>query len=488
MENEQSQSVQGIKKAPIVAILLAGAFVAILNQTLMNTAIPKIMNDLEISLNKAQWLTTVFMLVNGVMIPVTAFLIERFSTRRLFLTAMGVFAAGTLISGLAHNFPFLMVGRVVQAGGAGIMLPLMMTVFLTIFPFEKRGTAMGMTGLVIAFAPAIGPTLSGWLVEHYSWRVLFFVILPIAVIDWIIAYFAMKNVTKLTYPKVDFLSIILSSLGFGGLLYGFSRAGTSGWDSNEVLTSLVIGGVALIVFIWRQLLLKSPMLEFRVFKYKIFTLTTVIGMIVFMAMIGAELLLPQYMQNMRNYTPLESGLLLLPGAIVMGLMSPISGRIFDKIGARWLAVTGLGIVAATTYLFTNLAISTSFTYIMIVYAVRMFGLSLVMMPVTTAGLNQLPQRLIAHGTAMNNTMRQVAGSVGTALLVTIMTNSAQDAKHEMLSNPMIHGINVAFMVAAGIAFLGLVLSFFIKQTKRAEEDEGAEKRRREGAKQAVTES
>ncbi|HET7615491.1 MAG TPA: MFS transporter, partial [Bacillales bacterium] len=234
----KSSSVQNINKTPIVAVLLAGAFVAILNQTLLNTAIPKIMSDLDISAATAQWLTTVFMLTNGVMIPITAFLIERFSTRKLFLTAMSLFAAGTLIAAMAPSFPYLLTARIVQASGAGIMLPLMQTVFLTIFPREKRGAAMGMVGLVIAFAPAIGPTLSGWLVQNYSWRVLFYVILPIAIIDIFLAYFVMKNVTKLTYPKVDIFSIILSSFGFGGLLYGFSSAGQSGWDSTKVLISL----------------------------------------------------------------------------------------------------------------------------------------------------------------------------------------------------------------------------------------------------------
>jgi EmrB/QacA subfamily drug resistance transporter len=358
-------------------------------------------------------------------------------------------------------------------------------VFLTIFPREKRGAAMGMVGLVIAFAPAIGPTLSGWLVQNYSWRVLFYVILPIAIIDIFLAYFVMKNVTKLTYPKVDIFSIILSSFGFGGLLYGFSSAGQSGWDSTKVLISLGVGAVALLFFVLRQLRLKKPVLEFRVFKYGVFALTTVTGMIVFMTMISGELLLPIYMQNMRGYSPLESGLLLLPGAVLMGIMSPISGRLFDKIGARWLAVAGMAIIAAATYEFTNLTASTSFTYLIIIYAIRMFGMALVMMPITTEGLNQLPNRLIPHGTAMNNTMRQVAASIGTALLVTVMTNTTKNRMHDLASaggetarvpkqqmmEAAIHGLNVSFLVATGFALLGFILSFFIKRAKFVDEEE-----------------
>ncbi len=190
-----------MNKLPVVAVLLAGAFLAILNQTLLATAIPPIMEDLHLTENTAQWLTTIFMLVNGIMIPITAFLIETFTTRRLFLTAMSIFAVGTLICAISPNFSLLMTGRVVQAAGAGIMLPLMMTIFLLIFPVERRGTAMGTVGLIISFAPAIGPTLSGWIVEQYPWRALFYIILPLAIIDIIISYFVLKNVTERTFPK-----------------------------------------------------------------------------------------------------------------------------------------------------------------------------------------------------------------------------------------------------------------------------------------------
>ncbi|WP_085523754.1 DHA2 family efflux MFS transporter permease subunit [Tuberibacillus sp. Marseille-P3662] len=470
MANEQSSSHQNLNKPVIIAVILAGAFVVILNQTLLNTAIPKIMADLSVSANTAQWLTTGFMLTNGVMIPVTAFLIQKFSTRQLFITAMSLFATGTLIAAFAPSFPLLLIARIVQAAGAGIMIPLMQTVFLLIFPVEKRGAAMGMVGLVIAFAPAIGPTLSGWIVESHSWRVLFYMILPIALLDIIFATFALKNVTKLTYPKIDIVSIILSSLGFGSLLYGFSSAGNNGWSSTEVIIALIVGVITLGLFIWRQLTIQTPMLEFRVFKNKIFALTVLIGMIVMVSMIGVELLLPLYMQNARGYSPLESGLLLLPGAVVMGIMSPITGRVFDKIGARPLAIIGLAVVSIMTFLFSNMTASTTYTTMMIIYAIRMFGISLVMMPVMTAGLNQLPDQLIPHGTAMNNTMRQVAASIGTATLVTVMTNNTKDAVQEHLSHPMIHGVSVAFMVAACLALFALILSFFIKPMKTSKED------------------
>jgi len=454
-----SEPQEDFNKIPLLIVLLSGAFTAILNQTFLATALPHIMRDLNVEANVVQWLQSIFMLVNGIMIPITAFLIERFTTRRLFLTALGLFGLGTLICAVSPNFPLLMVGRIFQASGAGIIMPLMQTILFLIFPFEKRGTAMGMFGLVIAFGPAIGPTLSGWLLEHFPWRSLFYVILPIIIIDIILAYFVLKNVTEQKHPRFDVLSIILSTLGFGGLLYGFSMAGSTGWGSGQVILALIIGAISLVWFIFRQLRLEQPILQFRVFKYKVFAITTVLGMLVFIAMIGGAIILPILMQNMLGFTALETGLMLLPGAVIMGVMNPITGILFDKFGARWLAIIGISLVAITTFMFTNLTAQTTFTYLAVVNSVRMLGVAMSMMPVTTAGLNQLPKHLIPHGTAMNNTMRQVAGAVGTAMLVTIMTGSALPAQGV---NGLIHGVNTAFTVAGITAIVGVILAFFIK--------------------------
>ncbi|WP_226536157.1 DHA2 family efflux MFS transporter permease subunit [Fictibacillus halophilus] len=464
------EATQNYKQSTIVTLLLAGTFIAILNQTLMITAIPPIMDEMNITANSAQWLTTVFMLVNGIMIPVSAFLLERFTTRQLFLSAMSVFAFGTLVAGLAPNFEMLLLGRVIQSSGAGVMLPLMQTVFLMIFPVNKRGSAMGLVGLVISFAPAIGPALSGWVTSHYSWRLLFFIILPIALIDIIVAYFALKNVTETAKTRVDVLSIILSSFGFGGLLYGFTCAGNLGWTAPSTLLWLGIGVVALILFITRQLRLKHPMLEFRVFANSVFPLTVAIGMITFMGLIGAETIIPLFMQNMRDFTAFEAGLALLPGALITGLLSPITGRLFDKFGARWLAFTGLTIITGSSFAFATLGPSTSFTFITVMYSIRMLGLGMVMMPVATAGLNRLPKRLIPHGAAMDNTMKMIAASVGTAILVTVMTTVAGNAKaNPEISYPDMHGANMAFIVVSVLSLVALIISFFIKNEKAEEE-------------------
>lgn len=444
------------KRIPLFIVLLSGAFITILNQTLLGTALPPIMKDLQVSESTVQWLQSIFMLVNGIMIPVTAFLIERFTSRQLFLTAMSIFAVGTLLCAVGIDFSMLLIGRVLQAAGAGIMMPLMQTILFLTFPKEKRGTAMGLFGLVIAFAPAIGPTLSGILVEHLSWRSVFYVVFPIAIIIIIASIFLLKNVTETTHPKLDIASVILSTLGFGGLLYSFSSVGEAGWTSVQFIAPLVVGIVSLVIFIRRQLNLKEPMLEFRVFSYSIYTLGTVLSMFVFGVLIATNIILPLYMQNMLQYSALKSGLVLLPGAIIMGMMNPITGYLFDKFGGKWLARIGLFVLVVSTLPFTMLTEHTTFTYLATSNALRMVSIAMVMMPMTTLAINQLPNDLIAHGTAMNNTFRQMAGAIGTAVFITIMSVSAipQDG-----ITGIIHGVNVTFIIATVISAIGLLLSF-----------------------------
>jgi len=451
----------------VMAVLLVGAFVIILNQTLLNTALPAFMADFGITANAAQWVTTLFMLVNGIMIPATAFLIQKFTTRTMFFAAMGVFALGTVICAIAPVYPVLLLGRVVQAASGGMIMPLMQTILFAIFPIHRRGTAMGTFGLVISFAPAIGPTLSGFIVDHWSWRVLFVMMLPIALGALVFAHLTLRNVTEQTDPRLDMLSLILSTFGFGGLLFGFSTAGSSGWASAQVIAPLVVGALALVWFVRRQLRIPEPLLELRVLRNAMFTLGTVLGMLVFMAMIGGMLMIPLFMQNMSDFSAMESGLVLLPGAVVMGVMSPVTGRIFDRFGARALAVVGFALLATMSLLLARLTPDTTFTYIAIVNAVRMLGTAMVIMPVTTAALNQLPQRMIPHGSAVNNTLRQIAASVGTAVLVTVMTVAALDpAEHGV--GGAIHGVNVAFDVSAAIAALGLIGAFFLRDSRPAD--------------------
>lgn len=451
----------------LVAVLLLGAFMAVFNQTIMLTATPHLMVEFSLTENSAQWVTTIFMLINGIMIPISAFLMETFTSRKLYLFSMVTFIIGTIISAVSLNFPMLMVGRVVQAVGAGIIFPLMMTIFMLVFPLRRRGFAMGIAGLVISFAPALGPALSGWMIEYLTWRSVFFVVIPIAIIDLLAAHFFMRNIIELKHPKVDVLSIIFSTLGFGGLLYGFSSLGNYGWDHVAVYSSIIIGIISLFLFITRQLKLKQPILEFRVFQHKIFSITIVISMVSLTVLIASESILPIYMQVMADFNAIEAGLVILPGALLAGLLSPIIGRIFDAVGARWLIISGLFIVTTTTLLFTNLTPETSLKYLILVFAIRMIGISMAMMPSTTAGINVLPNHLIPHGTAMMNTMRQVSASIGTGIFITIMTLSARDPEIFGVEG-LIHGVNISFYAMTALTAVAFILSFFVKKQRERE--------------------
>ncbi|KAA8997136.1 DHA2 family efflux MFS transporter permease subunit [Paenibacillus spiritus] len=484
MTAKTASAVSHIRRGPLMAALIIGAFVATLNQTLMNVALPKMMEDLNIQANTAQWLTTGFMLVNGVLIPISAYLVEKFTTRFLFMAAMILFSLGTLVCATGTGFEMVMIGRLIQAAGAGILMPLMNIIFLMIFPIEERGKAMGMMAIAMIFAPAVGPTLSGWVVQNYSWRVLFYIVLPLALVATFMGAKFMQNVTEKTSPKLDKLGIIFSTLGFGGLLYGFSDAGTDGWNNRTVIVSLIVGVIGLILLVWREMTAEKPMLEFRIFRYNMYTLTTIINIVVTMAMYSAMILLPLYLQQVRGFTPMRSGLLLLPGAILMGIMSPITGIIFDKIGARWLSVLGLAITVATTWEFSQITQTTSYTHLILIYSARMFGMSMLMMPITTAGLNQLPQRLNSHGTAMSNTLRTVSGALGMALFVSLFTSRSKDLVTEALvsgavsktdkvgmlkvtNDAMVNGITYSFHIATWVAVVAFVLAFFIRKTSPA---------------------
>lgn len=469
-----------VKKGPLLFIMILGAFITVLNQTIMSVAIPELITAFNIAATTAQWLTTGYMLVNGVFIPLTAYLMQRFTTRELFLSAMLAFLVGSILSSVAPGFELLLIGRLVQAAGAGIIMPLLMNVVLAIFPEEKRGGAMGIIGVAIIFAPAVGPTYAGYMLDHYTWRSLFTVIIPFAALVILLAFFYLKNVTERAYPKLDVTGMILSTAGFGTLLYGFSRAGAVGWSKAEVILTLSIGVIALVGFTITQLRSSSPLLELRAFRYNMFTLTTIINIVVTVVMYADMMLLPIYLQNMRHYSALDAGILMLPGALLMGLMMPVAGRLFDRFGAKWLSVIGIAITIVTTISFTSLTASTSYTSLLLLSTGRRFGMALFLMPITTAGLNQLPVSLHAHGTAISNTVKQVSGAIGTALLVTILTNRAQthaislaaegvinDRAH-LLQQASIAGMNDAYFAVILFGIIGFLMSFFIQRTKQVD--------------------
>ncbi len=447
---------------PAIAMMMIGAFIAVLNQTLMTTVIPKIMEEFRLTSGTAQWLTTIFMLVNGIMIPITAYLTQRFSLRRLFFTAMLLFVVGSLLCMLAPNFTLLLVGRAIQAMGAGILMPLTQMFLFLVFPLEKRGMAMGLFGLVIGFAPAIGPTAAGWFVTAFDWRYLFLIILIISVIDLLFGYFKMMNLTELSKTKLDILSVILSTVGFGGLLFGFSSASQFGWGNPIIYLTLLVAVVTLVTFVMRQLKLETPMLEIRVFQYRAFTIPISLVILMFLIFIGTLTILPIYMQTMRGLTPLQSGLILLPGGLVMGLLSPVTGKLYDIIGGRILAVSGMTLIFIGTLLLSFLNAESSITYIVLSFLVMMLGNSGIMVPMTTEALNALPRKLIPHGTAMNNTLRQISAAIGTGLLVTLLTQLAMGHGGSTVTSH-IFGLQWTYKVVAFLSLIGTLIALRVSK-------------------------
>lgn len=490
MEQEQI-----LKKPPylMIVILFIGAFIAFLNNTLLNVALPTMMKDLDVTYATIQWLATGYMLVSGVLIPASAYFITRYNTRPLFIVATVIFTVGTGFAAFAPNFPVLLIGRMLQAVGASFMSPLLMNVMLISFPVKKRGAAMGVFGLVMIAAPAIGPTLSGYIVEHYDWRMLFTMILPFAILSLLLSIWKLKNVLPTKRISLDYFSLVLSTIGFGGILYGFSTVGNKGWSDPIVLITLAVGLIGVVAFVIRQLKLETPVLSMEIFKSPLFALSAIINAVIAMALMGGMILTPAYVQNVRGITPMDSGLMMLPGALVMAFMSPITGKLFDKFGPRVLATLGLIITAITTYELSLLELDTSITFIVIIYSLRMLGLSLAMMPIMTNGLNSLPLRLNPHGTAANNTIQQVAGSIGTAILIAVMQNRAESAGEKLFQEELVkakidpsqiteqqiaqikgmiagpaalEGIQISFLVATIFTAIAFVLSIFLKRAIR----------------------
>ncbi len=466
-------------KTLLIITLLLGSFVSILNSTILSTALPHIMQYFSITASTVQWLTTAFLLVNAIMIPLTALLIEKFSTKKLFMFSMLIFGVGTLVCAFSSSFNVLLVGRIIQAAGAGIMMPLINTVFLFIFPPEKRGFAMGLYGLVASFAPAIGPTLAGLIIDQWDWHFLFYMLIPVLILDIIFVFFFMKDVIPLKNPKIDLLSIVLSTIGFGSMLYGLSSAGNKGWSDIGVITTIIAGAAISALFVWRQIAMEKPMLEMRVFKSNTFSLTTIIVSILNIASVGATVIIPIFLQNVLGKSAFTSGLVLLPGALLMAAAMIVSGRLHDKYGAKKLAIPGIILLIIATLPFTNLSKSASVAYITVSYAIRFVGIALAIMPLQAAGVNSLPNKLLPHATAVVNMAKQLAASLGTAVLITAMSNiAASNAPDKALastnlalyeagtSDAIIKGINTTFVLVSAIILVSLVLSFFLKNKQK----------------------
>ncbi|MFC6354995.1 DHA2 family efflux MFS transporter permease subunit [Luethyella okanaganae] len=469
----------GRRNTRVIWLLLAATFVVILNETIMGVALPKLMTDLRIDAGTAQWLSTAFMLTMAVVIPITGYLLERFDTRPIFIAAMSLFSLGTLIAALAPGFEILLLGRIVQASGTAIMVPLLMTTLMTLVAPAERGKTMGNVSIVISVAPAIGPTISGFILDTLSWRWMFWIVLPIAVAMLVIGIRHVENVTEPQKVPIDVLSVVLSAFGFGGLVYGLSRVGEAvgtgpGAPSAgiQMWIALGVGAVALASFIVRQLLLQRrdvALLDLRTFNSPIFTVAVSMMAVSMMALFGTIILLPIYLQNVLHMDPVRVGLLLLPGGLIMGLLAPFVGRIYDKRGPRVLLIPGSIIVSTVLWSLTLVNATTSPFFMLAAHIVLSLGLALMFTPLFSAGLGAVQPQLYSHGSAIVGTVQQVAGAAGTALFITIMTAqtgvlTVSGASPEVA---LADGVRMAFLAGAIISLLAIIGAVFIRKPSDA---------------------
>ncbi|MHA3723218.1 DHA2 family efflux MFS transporter permease subunit [Leucobacter sp. HY1910] len=451
-------------------VLLISTFVVILNETVMGVALPKLMTDLEVSAVAGQWLTTAFLLTMSVVIPITGMLIQRVKTRTLFMVAMALFTAGTLIAATAPGFEVLLVGRVVQAGGTAIMMPLLMTTVVTLVPEGQRGRLMGRIAIVISVAPALGPTLSGLILQTLSWRWLFIMMLPFALAALAFGIARMPNVGERSHAPIDAVSVVLSVLAFGGLVYGLSLVGdaANGAAVMPPWVPVAVGVVTLALFVWRQLVLQRgdrALLDLRTFKSHPFTLSVILFVFSSIALFGSLILLPIYVQSVLGYNTLQTGLLMLPGGLLMGLLGPFVGRLVDSKGAQFVLIPGTLITALALWsmgLFTD---TTPLAQVLGTHLGLSLGLAGVFTPLFTVSLGSLDTKLASHGSALISTAQQVAGAAGTALFVTVMTLvSVQAAGSPQAVDPhdLAAGTRAAFLLGGAVSTIGFVLAFFVQ--------------------------
>ncbi|ARU60366.1 MFS transporter [Tumebacillus avium] len=457
----------------ILGSLLICGFVGFFSETALNVAISNLMDVFHIEAATAQWLTTGFLLTLGILMPVSGLLLQRFSTRQLFTGSLVSLIVGTFVAALSVNFEMLMVARVLQALGMGLLLPLMFNTILVIFPPEKRGEAMGFVGLVIMFAPATGPTVAGILIEYLSWQYIFWLSLPFLVIGLLVGLKYLENVTEVTKPRIDLLSVILSTIGFGGVVFGFSKAGegTGGWGSAVVLISIGAGLIALVLFTLRQIWMRDPMMNLGVFKFPMYIVGLLMVLSCMLIMMSSMIILPMFLQNGLKMSAFTTGLILLPGSVLNGILSPRMGRLFDRYGPKWLVIPGLAIVAVMMWSFSFISPASSIALIVALHIGIMIGISMVWMPAQTNGLNQLPPELYPHGTAVMNTLQQVAGAIGTAVAVSLLMGGTEQYLRESaaptapaeLSNAMTFGSHHVFLFAMLVTIISLVIAFFIRR-------------------------
>ncbi|MGP3960901.1 MDR family MFS transporter [Nonomuraea sp. 3N208] len=448
----------------VIRLLVLATFVVILNETIMINAIPRLMGALNITEQTAQWLSTAFMLTMAAVIPITGWFLQRVSTRSAYTTAMGLFLLGTALAAVAPTFELLLGARIIQASGTAVMMPLLMTTLMQVVPEEDRGRVMGNVTLAISVAPAMGPAVSGVILQFGSWRLLFAVVFPIAaVITWR-GLKQLKNVGEPQFSTIDWLSVMTAAAGFGGLVYGLSRF--EGGDVGVAATIVAAGLVAIAVFVVRQMSLQKrgvPLMDLRTLRNRTYTVALILMSVAFMSMLGSMILLPLYLQNVRGLSALETGLLVMPGGLAMGLLGPTVGRLFDKFGGRVLVIPGaIGIMLALTG-FTQVTMTMPYWQLLGLHALMMVSLAATFTPVFTLGLGAVPRHLYSHGSSILSTLQQVSAAFGTALVITVMSARADALTAAGVTGAVanLDGMRLAFIIGAVLSVAVVITALLL---------------------------
>ena len=466
-ENKQITSKKTMNPKAILAVLVFSAFLALFNETVLNVALNILMKDLNVTAATVQWLVTAYMIVVSIMVPVTAFLIQTYEIKKLYLTAMGILLLGTACGACSVTFPMLLGSRMLQALGTGMMIPIMMNTVLHVTPQERRGSAMGICVCAIQLGPALGPTFAGTALQFFNWHALFIILLPLIIIAMIAGAIYLVDVATLTRPKLDIASVVLSTVGFGAVIYGLSSFTGSG-DKRILMAIFAIGMVSLLVFVKRQLALNEPMLEMRTFKYPFFSIGIGLVMISMMSIFTMNVMLPMFLQGALGKTTFVSAMVLLPATLMNGAITLLSGKIYDKLGAKVLIPAGFTMILAALLILSRATVDTSLSAIVITYVVLCIGVGCAMSPSQTNALNQLPKSAYPHGVAILNTLQQISAAMGSSLFIGILAASEMKALRNSATEQgaVAAGFSTSVLAIAALIFVGLLLSFALVLEKK----------------------
>jgi len=469
------------RNGALITVLLAGMFVNLLNVSVINVMLPSIIAQFQIGTGTAGWLTTGFLLATGIVIAWSPWLTKRYQYKTLVIAAMAALVIGSAVCAWAPSFAVLLAGRLVQAIGYGILLPLSMIIVLAITPPDKLGVNMGVIGMGMMLAPAIGPTLAGISIDYLGWRGLFAVMAIIGVLVLVACFPIFRYHNPTTAIPLDAAGVVLVSAGLCALLYGVNQAGNGGWGQPLVLACLAGGLVLLAVFCLVERHSSHPLLNLRVFRDANFSVTVAVTMVLQMAFYGGLILMPLFFENVMGYNGVKTGLLLLPGSALIGVGGIFSGKLYDRFGIKPLAIAGTAVMTAAACLLARLTPGSSYVYALLSYALFALGVTAVTTPITTAAFAKTTPELHADAATVQNMLRQVAGAIGTGTIVTTMTSSASSYARTAVPSAQLtaltasHGITTAFILTIGLCLVTVVASFFLTSKKTLTQDETPEK-------------